>query len=31
MGPRGYTDPQYLEFFGRECLQRIRDAVGRLR
>lgn len=30
MGPRGYTDPEYLEFFGRECPKRIHEAVVRL-
>jgi aminoglycoside phosphotransferase (APT) family kinase protein len=31
MGPRGYTDPQYLEHFGRECPKRIFEAVDKLR
>jgi len=31
MGPRGYTDPQYLEHFGRECPKRILEAVNKLR
>lgn len=31
MGPRGYTDPQYLEYFGSECPKRIFEAVGKLR
>lgn len=31
MGPRGYTDPQYLEYFGRECPKRIFEAVEKLR
>jgi hypothetical protein len=30
MGPRGYTDPHYLEYFGRECPKRILDAATRL-
>ena len=30
MTPRGYTDPGYLEFFGRECPKRILDYVDRL-
>jgi aminoglycoside phosphotransferase (APT) family kinase protein len=31
MGPRGYTDPEYLEYFGRECPRRIFEAVNKLR
>jgi aminoglycoside phosphotransferase (APT) family kinase protein len=27
MGPRGYTDPGYLELFGAECPKRIREAA----
>lgn len=30
MGPRGYTDPGYLEFFGSECPNRIAQAAARL-
>jgi len=31
MGPRGYTDPQYLGYFGSECPKRIFEAVDKLR
>lgn len=30
MNPRGYTDPEYLEHFGRECPKRIHEAACRL-
>lgn len=30
MGPRGYTDPGYLKFFGQECPKRIYEAAERL-
>lgn len=30
MGPRGYTDPDYLEFFGTECPKRIVAALAEL-
>ncbi len=30
MGPRGYTDPQYLDHFNLECPKRILDMAGRL-
>lgn len=30
MGPRGYTDPEYLEFFGTECPKRIVAALAEL-
>jgi aminoglycoside phosphotransferase (APT) family kinase protein len=30
MGPRGYTDPDYLEFFGTECPKRIVGALAEL-
>ncbi|MGH6657463.1 MAG: aminoglycoside phosphotransferase family protein, partial [Actinocrinis sp.] len=30
LGPRGYTDPQYLEYFGAECPKRVLDAAARL-
>jgi aminoglycoside phosphotransferase (APT) family kinase protein len=30
MGPRGYTDPDYIEFCGRECPARVRAALAEL-
>ncbi|HZP50216.1 aminoglycoside phosphotransferase family protein [Actinocrinis sp.] len=30
MGPRGYTDPEYLKHFGQECPKRIFEAVNKL-